>query len=619
MFHSLRGKFLAVCLGSLCVLGLAMGVVGTTMLLQVSERNEVESIHRTAEVYRGDLDEMLVQAEDTADFAAAHLRWLSENGGTLVDVKSGQQDSVARLVQKMFAEIPEVRAYYACDASAIEKNDGIWFTRTSPEGALEARSWQQLSDFLPNGASTPEGVVGDTSDRQGIWLRPFYSPAQDAVLISYVRPVHRDGVFIGFVGVDLDFAGILGKLRERTVYDTGFAFLAADEGATHYSVDEAQGVRITQPEVELVQADVTQAGDSTNDLQRYDVGGTSYDSATSKLRNGMSLVVTAPTDEVHAEARAAIYRMVLIFAWCFVIAAALMIVLTNRLARLYPMTFHDGLTGILNRLGLDHELGEWLKTAGGRPAILMTLDIDDFKLINDLQGHAAGDEALRALAQRLSSFFGKDAIVGRQGGDEFMVLLKETTADRADELLRELTAHAQSYAYHGAEKAFTISLGYASYPEHGKTLRTLAHHADAALYATKSGGKNGFSRYAAEQETGEQHAFSLRDLSERLPGAILVHQADGRILYANDALVQLFGCASAEEFRTFSEVSFPTLLHPDDCARAQAALRAQLAAALDASATTHCRIRTKAANLAPSSSSRGSTPTRNAALSITAF
>ncbi|MDY4416379.1 hypothetical protein, partial [Selenomonas sp.] len=80
MFSSLRGKFLAVSLGALCVLGLAMGIAGTQMLLQVSEKREVESIHRTAEVYRSELDLALVRVEDTASFAAAHLRGRAERG-----------------------------------------------------------------------------------------------------------------------------------------------------------------------------------------------------------------------------------------------------------------------------------------------------------------------------------------------------------------------------------------------------------------------------------------------------------------------------------------------------------------------------------------------------------
>lgn len=580
MFSSLRGKFLAVSLGALCVLGLAMGIAGTQMLLQVSEKREVESIHRTAEVYRSELDLALVRVEDTAGFAATHLRGRAERGDAPDAWQAGQDNSL-RLVQETFAGMPAVRAYDVCTIAPDGTVHGHMFTRPSADDAFAEQYVTDASSLLPDGAAEVE-------DTAGAWLPPAMSPALGRMVITYVQPVITGGARTGFVAVELDLAQIARRLESQTVYDTGFAFLADATGSVHYRLDAERGIDVRQPPTTLVKHDVTSGGD----VKRFNVDGVSYDAAGSTLRNGMRLAVTAPTTEVQAEARTTVYRMLLIFAWCFVIAALLMLVLTGRLARLYHMTFHDGLTGIWNRLGLDHALAEWQRTAKGKPAVYMTLDIDDFKLINDLQGHAAGDEALKALARRLSTFFGKKAIVARPGGDEFTVLLPETTGERAHALLTELTAHAQTFSYQGTEKTFTISLGYAAAPEDGTSLLDLAHRADAALYATKSKGKNGFLRYAVEQEKNTQHAFSLRDLSERLPGAILVHQADGRILYANDALITLFGCQTAEAFRAFSKGEAAALIHPDDKARVKAALAAQ-SSAKDTTATTRCRIVTQ--------------------------
>ena len=421
MFSSLRGKFLAVSLGSLCVLGLAMGVAGTQMLMQVSEKREVESIHRTAEVYRSELDLALVRVEDTAGFAAAHLRGRAERGDAPDAWKAGQDNSL-RLVQETFTGMPAVRAYDVCTIAPDGVVHGHTFTRSSAADAFTEQSVMDASALLPDGAAAVEEAAG-------AWLPPAMSPALGRMVITYVQPVITDGAHTGFVAVELDLAQIARRLESQTVYNTGFAFLADATGSIHYRLDETRGIDVRQPTASLIRRGV--AGDGEADVQRFDVDGVSYDTAGSALKNGMRLVVTAPTTEVHAEARTTIYRMILIFAWCFVIAALLMLVLTGRLARLYHMTFHDGLTGIWNRLGLDHALAEWQRTAKGKPAVYMTLDIDDFKLINDLQGHAAGHEALKALAQRLSTLFGKKAIVARQGGDEFTVLLPETTGARA--------------------------------------------------------------------------------------------------------------------------------------------------------------------------------------------
>lgn len=135
MFSSLRGKFLAVSLGALCVLGLAMGIAGTQMLLQVSEKREVESIHRTAEVYRSELDLALVRVEDTAGFAATHLRGRAERGDAPDAWQAGQDNSL-RLVQETFAGMPAVRAYDVCTIAADGTVHGHAFTRPSADDAF---------------------------------------------------------------------------------------------------------------------------------------------------------------------------------------------------------------------------------------------------------------------------------------------------------------------------------------------------------------------------------------------------------------------------------------------------------------------------------------------------
>lgn len=265
-------------------------------------------------------------------------------------------------------------------------------------------------------------------------------------------------------------------------------------------------------------------------------------------------------------------------------------------ARMERMTYHDGLTGICNRLGTDRMLALWHEEAAGRPAALVSLDIDDFKFINDLLGHEAGDDALRALAQRLQAFFGDAAGVGRQGGDEFLVLLPDTTPAQAMELLLHFTERPQAYTHAGVRRRFTVSMGFATYPDQAKDVPALMRAADAALYATKLRGKNGFSRYVASQEPVDRArlSFRLRDISENLPGAILVYKvADGRILYANDEAVRLFACESRDGFLAFAGGTFPQLIDTADRVRALAEIRGQSVTAADHKAAVRYRIRTE--------------------------
>ena len=153
---------------------------------------------------------------------------------------------------------------------------------------------------------------------------------------------------------------------------------------------------------------------------------------------------------------------------------------------------HDALTGLLNRAGIVEALGARLGTHAERPLAVMFFDLDNFKPINDTFGHAAGDAVLKAVAGRVRRALPDGAMVARMGGDEFVVLIDDLTADMALEtghrLIREV---AVSYELGGEVRASVgASVGIAMSPDHGATVAELLGVADAALYEAKSGGKS---------------------------------------------------------------------------------------------------------------------------------
>jgi diguanylate cyclase (GGDEF)-like protein len=141
----------------------------------------------------------------------------------------------------------------------------------------------------------------------------------------------------------------------------------------------------------------------------------------------------------------------------------------------------DPLTGLLNRRAfeerLERELARTRRT--GEPFGLLLVDVDRFKQLNDRLGHAAGDEALTALAQTLAGAVRAVDTVARIGGDEFAVLLAGTADERARDVADRLTAGA----------GVPISIGAASYGPDGTTADDISRAADAALYAAKRGGE----------------------------------------------------------------------------------------------------------------------------------
>lgn len=153
----------------------------------------------------------------------------------------------------------------------------------------------------------------------------------------------------------------------------------------------------------------------------------------------------------------------------------------------------DGLTGLLNRgeIDLQTDAAVRLVERHGRPLSCLMADIDHFKRINDRFGHAAGDEVLREAARRIVAACRTSDIVGRYGGEEFLLLLPETSAEDAvttgDKLRRVLAEHPVELE--GLSIPITASVGVAAWDE-SMGPSALYRAADRALYRAKQGGRN---------------------------------------------------------------------------------------------------------------------------------
>lgn len=160
---------------------------------------------------------------------------------------------------------------------------------------------------------------------------------------------------------------------------------------------------------------------------------------------------------------------------------------------------HDMLTELLNRRGVDTELADYLDD-GNPPFALALIDIDDFKGLNDTYGHAVGDDALMTVAQAMRNMFPCNAILGRHGGDELVVILTGEDVSQAGELFEQF-AHANlSTTSDDAEVKLSLSVGYTNFPDPASTIRMAYNQADEALYNVKNSGKAGAIRYSPTPE-----------------------------------------------------------------------------------------------------------------------
>jgi diguanylate cyclase (GGDEF)-like protein len=171
--------------------------------------------------------------------------------------------------------------------------------------------------------------------------------------------------------------------------------------------------------------------------------------------------------------------------------------------RVKQLAYLDGLTGIFNRRFFEIRILEELDRArrfGAGMAVIM-VDIDQFKRLNDDFGHLLGDEVLRQVSSIFHQQLRKIDVVCRFGGEEFAILLSQTTSQHAHGVAEKLRRLVETWQFPGVPQPVTISAGTATYPEHGTTRDELVKAADAALYAAKLAGRNRVLLPPAEKNT----------------------------------------------------------------------------------------------------------------------
>jgi diguanylate cyclase (GGDEF)-like protein len=169
--------------------------------------------------------------------------------------------------------------------------------------------------------------------------------------------------------------------------------------------------------------------------------------------------------------------------------------LATALTETHDEATFDRLTGVVNRSALLAALFAEVERAGryGRPLSVAFVDIDHFKAVNDSYGHAAGDVVLRGVAQTLGASLRASDMIGRYGGEEFMLILSPVTADGARQRAEKIREDARLLSVqHGNRDlgAITLSLGVAIFPDHASEAAAVVKAADVALYQAKSGGRN---------------------------------------------------------------------------------------------------------------------------------
>ncbi|UYB50545.1 EAL domain-containing protein [Xanthomonas sp. AM6] len=181
-------------------------------------------------------------------------------------------------------------------------------------------------------------------------------------------------------------------------------------------------------------------------------------------------------------------------------------------ARVHQLAFYDSLTGLPNRVMFSARAEQALAAAEYHefPVAILFVDIDRFKRVNETQGHAAGDGLLRDIARRLGEILGVADLIGRQAGDEFVLMLPQCGAEQAAGVAeRLLLALAEPLVVGHVTLHPSASIGVAMFPDDGRDIETLLRHADLAMYRAKHEGGGSFRFFSADMNRMAQERVAM--------------------------------------------------------------------------------------------------------------
>lgn len=353
----------------------------------------------------------------------------------------------------------------------------------------------------------------------------FFNSADGQLYI--MKPILENGAVNTAVFVEYDAEVLYRQLEAYTFDDNAWVVLQDTDGNIICSLggDNIDYLQAGSNFMDTLSAAGGRASAVRNGLQRQRSAGAQVifpdgDSryvAYHYMKNNGWAVLLGVDDAYFAEQishySGTIRHLVLSLVGCMVVFMGVVIFLQvmynhygrRKSAGLQHLAETDQLTGLYNKVTTERKIKEYFAENPDSQSLLFVLDIDNFKKINDTMGHAFGDEVLREIGQGLKQQFWASDIIGRAGGDEFVILLKHITEDqyviREAQKLENFFKGLQVGKY--TKYSVTSSIGCAVFTKDGEDFETLYKMADEALYKAKQRGKNQLAFYKDPEGFGQ--------------------------------------------------------------------------------------------------------------------
>lgn len=334
-------------------------------------------------------------------------------------------------------------------------------------------------------------------------------------------PIYRNGKVTGALGASYN-VGALNQMLFNDIYDgIGFSMIidtsgkiiSCDSGLSYRKIGINDNVydfytksgEVAEKTMKSAKANIKKQ--KSGILVLKEKNAMSYLAYEPLHINNWMLCYLVPQSKAQEEFQFIGNKEVILFAVIGVGVITFFILIFQRTSmkqkKMREIASRDGLTQLYNKAGTEQRIKEWLHSDRSKAgAVLMMMDVDYFKQINDTYGHAVGDRVLYKVGHLLKSSFRENDIVGRIGGDEFLIFMEGITSEEfAVRRMENLQQYFRELPIEELEEhTLTCSMGAAFMPKDGTTFGELYKHADEALYTTKRNGRDGFRIYHEVEE-----------------------------------------------------------------------------------------------------------------------
>ena len=351
---------------------------------------------------------------------------------------------------------------------------------------------------------------------RAVWISPHYHSNSDALMVSYVAPIYKDGILIGVTGMDVQFSSFLDVVKELAPYENGYASLISEAGEELYHPYHDAGMKQADEEIIM---------------------------ASARLDNGMTLQLCAFYNDIQAQGNRMILALLTVSVCVLAVFVIVTVLVTKRIVdpllrlahaaksmeydtewitreadrrdevgvlcrvlnesnrqlqeymdAVQAQAYRDSMTGLKNGTAYMEDVAKLEKRmAEERVAFgVLLLDINNLKIVNDTYGHDHGNRLIVRVSKIIAGVF-RRSIVYRIGGDEFAVILEKEDYDEYEALIEEFKTMcaAEILEIEGESIALSVAHGMAAYDEEmDSSYENVFHRADSLMYRKKREMKN---------------------------------------------------------------------------------------------------------------------------------